>query len=241
MKSNNAGKSIKIKRILFRVGLGILATILLGAVAFYIYTLDYYRADEIAKNTTITRTYDNYYVFDPSEENDLNTGFIFYPGGKVEALAYAPLMKKLSDSGLTVILVEMPFNLAVFDTAAADRVLAELEGVDNWFIGGHSLGGAMASSYLEKTGYEFLGLVLLGAYPLGEVELPMLAIVGSDDGIVNQDKVKELKNPTIIQGGNHGNFGNYGFQEGDGKGSISREEQQKLTVEAIMEFINSIL
>lgn len=234
------GKNKKRQRILFRVELGILVTILLGAVAFYIYTLDYYRADGVAKNTNITKTYDNYYVFAPDKENDLSTGFIFYPGGKVEALAYAPLMKKLSDSGLTVILVEMPFNLAVFDTAAADSVLAELEGINNWFIGGHSLGGAMASSYLEKTDYEFLGLILLGAYPLGEVNVPMLAIIGSDDRIVNQNKVKELEDPTILQGGNHGNFGNYGFQKGDGKGSISRDNQQELTIEAIMEFINSI-
>lgn len=231
MKSNT-------RKILLKVVIGIIVTMLLGVVAFYIYTLDYYRADGVAKNTTITKTYDNYYVFSPDKENDLNTGFIFYPGGKVEALAYAPLMKKLSDSGLTVVLVEMPFNLAVFDTDAADIVLAELKGIDNWFIGGHSLGGAMASSYLDKTESLFMGLILLGAYPLGAVKVPMLAIVGSDDGIVNQEKLKELENPTIIQGGNHGNFGNYGFQKGDGKGSISREEQQELTVEAIMEFIN---
>ncbi|KAF0091929.1 MAG: hypothetical protein FD141_113 [Fusobacteria bacterium] len=228
----------KIQKILFRLGLGIFVAMLLGAGAFYIYTLDYYRADGVAKNTTITKTYDNYYVFSPDKETDLNTGFIFYPGGKVEALAYAPLMKKLSDNGLTVVLVEMPFNLAVFDTDAADIVLAELKGIDNWFIGGHSLGGAMASSYLNKTDSLFMGLILLGAYPLGAVKVPMLAIVGSDDGIVNQEKLKELENPTIIQGGNHGNFGNYGFQKGDGEGSISRKEQQELTVEAIMEFIN---
>lgn len=205
---------------------------------FYIYTLDYYSADQEAKKTTITKNYDDFYVFSPNREFDLDTGFIFYPGGKVEALAYAPLMKQLSERGLTVVLVEMPFNLAVFNTDAADEILAEMEGMDNWYIGGHSLGGAMASSYLEKTDEEFKGLILLGAYPLGEVEIPMLAIVGSEDEIVNKDKVEDLENPIIIQGGNHGNFGNYGSQKGDGKGSISREEQQSLTVEAIMKFIN---
>jgi hypothetical protein len=69
----------------------------------------------------------------------------------------------------------------------------------------------------------------------------MLAIVGSDDGIINQEKIEYLQNPTIIQGGNHGNFGNYGYQKGDGMGSISREEQQSITIEAIMEFVNSNL
>lgn len=231
----------RLKKILLRTGLGILIAIILAAVAFYIYTLDFYRADDVARNTSITKTYENYYVFSPDPENDLNTGFVFYPGGKVEALAYAPLMKKLSDNGVTAVLVEMPFNLAVFDTAAADRVLDELKYIENWFIGGHSLGGAMASSYLEKTDYDYMGLVLLGAYPLGEVSLPMLALVGSEDGIINQESLEDLKNPTIIQGGNHGNFGNYGFQKGDGKGSLSRIEQQNITVEEILKFIESNL
>lgn len=229
----------KLKKILIRTGLGLLITLLIAAVAFYIYTLDFYRADNVARSTKISSTNDKYYVFSPDEDNDLNTGFIFYPGGKVEALAYAPLMKKLSDKGLTVVLVEMPFNLAVFDTDAADMVIGEFEDIDNWFIGGHSLGGAMASSYLEKTEYEYEGLVLLGAYPLGVVKIPMLALIGSEDGIIDQEKVEELENPVIIQGGNHSNFGNYGIQKGDSKGPLSREEQQNITVEAILKFIRS--
>ncbi len=234
-------KSKAIRKLLFKLGLGIIATLIIGVIGFYIYTLDYYRADGLAMNTTITKSYENFYVFSPAEENDLNTGFIFYPGGKVEAIAYAPLMKKLADSGLTAVLIEMPFNLAVFDTDAADNVLVELVGIDNWFIGGHSLGGAMASSYLEKTDYEYRGLILLGAYPLGEVKVPMLAMAGSADGIINQEKLETIENPTIIQGGNHGNFGNYGSQKGDGKGTLSWEEQQNITVEAILKFINNNL
>ncbi len=229
----------KLKKILIRTGVGLLITALIAALAFYIYTLDYYRADSVARSTKISKTYDNYFIFSPVDDNDLNTGFIFYPGGKVEALAYAPLMKKLSDRGLTAVLVEMPFNLAVFDTAAADRVLDEFEDIDNWFIGGHSLGGAMASSYLERTDYEYVGLVLLGAYPLGGIDIPVLTMVVSEDGIVDQEKVEELEEPIIIQGGNHGNFGNYGIQKGDGKGSLSREEQQNITVEEILKFIKS--
>lgn len=231
----------RLKKVLIRTGVGIFVALFLAVVAFYIYTLDFYKADEMARNISITKTYENYFVFSPDAENDLNTGFIMYPGGKVESLAYAPLMKKLSDSGVTAVLVEMPFNLAVFDTAAADGIRAELKDIDNWFIGGHSLGGAMASSYLDRTDYEYMGLILLGAYPLGEVRLPMLALVGSEDGIINQDRLQDLKNPTIIQGGNHGNFGNYGFQKGDGKGSLTRTLQQNITVEEILKFIQSNL
>ena len=234
MKMKISGRA---KKILFRSGLGLLVLIFLVLGGFYVYTLDYYRADKVAAGTEVSQEEDKYYLFEPSADNDKDTGFIFYPGGKVEALAYAPLMKQLSDEGLIVVLVKMPFNLAVFDSDAADGIVEEFAGVDNWYIGGHSLGGAMASSYLEKTDKDFKGLVLLGAYTLGEVKVPILPILGSEDKIVDRKRADELDNPYIIQGGNHGNFGNYGVQDGDGKSTISREEQQSLTVEAIMEFI----
>lgn len=41
----------------------------------------------------------------------------------------------------------MPFNLAVLDSSAADGVINEFTNIQNWYIGGHSLGGAMAASY----------------------------------------------------------------------------------------------
>ena len=40
-----------------------------------------------------------------------------------------------------------------------------------------------------------------------------------------------------IQGGNHAQFGNYGPQKGDAPATISAEEQQARTVEAVAEFI----
>ena len=46
------------------------------------------------------------------------------------------------------------------------------------------------------------------------------------------------ENKIEISGGNHAYFGNYGEQKGDGKATITREEQQKIAVKEIMEFIN---
>lgn len=40
-----------------------------------------------------------------------------------------------------------------------------------------------------------------------------------------------------IEGGNHSNFGYYGFQNGDGKSLISREEQHKEVAERLDDFI----
>ena len=38
----------------------------------------------------------------------------------------------------------------------------------------------------------------------------------------------------LIEGGNHSQFGYYGSQLGDNTANISREGQQKLTIEAIL-------
>ena len=57
-------------------------------------------------------TYDDYYVFLPEE---INAGFIFYPGGFVETQSYAPLMQECAKQGILCVLVKMPFHLAVFN------------------------------------------------------------------------------------------------------------------------------
>ncbi len=239
--------SKKIKKTLV-ISLIIVVAAVLG---FYIYTLDYYRADSEAQevaaqegSSSIIRE-ENLYVFSPEEES--STGIIFYPGGKVQATAYAPLMKELSDKGYMVVLVDMPFNLAVFDIKAADEVIEEFPEIDKWYIAGHSLGGAMASAYAAESSEKLQGIILLGAYPssdLTEEDLSLLVLYGSEDKVLNREALEENKSnsPTAskyieIPGGNHAYFGSYGEQEGDGIATISPEEQRTSTVEEIDGFI----
>ena len=44
----------------------------------------------------------------------------------------------------------------------------------------------------------------------------------------------------IIEGGNHGQFGSYGLQEGDGAATITPEQQWNITVNTILTFIHSV-
>lgn len=230
-----AKKRLKIAAII------VFASLLFAAGAFYIYSLDYYRADEAAVEAMVSEensivSKDKMWIFYP-EQQASDTALIFYPGGKVEAAAYAPLLKQLSQQGITCILLQMPFNLAVFDMNAADRVFGQLPEMKHWYIGGHSLGGAMASSYAGKNGGRLEGMILLGAYPVGSTGLPTLAIYGSEDMILNTAKLEDIPTQHVIEGGNHAYFGNYGEQDGDGTASITREEQQRQAVENIMAFI----
>ena len=120
---------------------------------------------------------------------------------------------------------------------AADKVFDELSGIDHWFIGGHSMGGAMAGSYAAGHREMVKGLVLLGAYIYGDVSTKDALTVY---GTLNADLEKHIDytdNVVIIQGGNHAQFGVYGEQKGDPKALISREEQQDIAVQAILSFI----
>lgn len=238
-------KSIKIGLI------SIIAFLVVLSGGFYIYTLDYYRADDIALTVFSTKgspvitsdqpanTQGKFRVFYPDDAKKRETGLIFYPGGKVEAMAYAPLMEKLSQKGVVCVLVSMPFNLAVFDVNAADQVYGMLPEVKNWYIGGHSLGGAMASSYQEKNNDKLKGMILMGAYPLKETDFPTLTLYGSEDGVLNRDKLVTAKTRVEIAGGNHAYYGNYGEQKGDGAAKITRDEQQAQVISMIVEFISA--
>ncbi len=220
----------------------IASAIILIIGGFYIYTLDYYRADDMVAETYSQSTenitiQDGMTIFHPAKANDKKTGLIFYPGGKVENIAYAPILHNLSQYGITCVLVKMPLNLAVFDTKAANDVFGAISNIDSWYLAGHSLGGAMASSYAGDNLDKLDGLILLGAYPINDADVPTLVVYGSEDLGLDLSKLEDVENKFEIVGGNHAYFGNYGEQEGDGTARITRNAQQEIAVDKIIEFI----
>ena len=217
--------------------------LLLAAVilAWCLYTADYYRADAAAlqamesNDIRITRTSYGWYFDGPSETDAL----VFYPGGKVEETAYAPLLSRLAEDGIDVFLVKMPFHLAVFGVNTAERVMKE-HSFEKWYIGGHSLGGAMAAAFAGK--HDLEGVILLAAYPTGPVEEAILLLYGSEDGVLNRERVSNAAEygsveEHVLDGGNHAQFGNYGTQKGDGSPGITAEEQQDETVRLILDWM----
>ena len=216
------------------------------AAAFLLYAADYYRADETAlsalrSDETVRVTRTGYgWLFDGPSETD---ALIFYPGGKVEETAYAPLLRRIAAGGTDVCLVKMPLRLAVLAPNRAAKVMAE-QPYENWTIGGHSLGGAMAASYAAGHPEALRGLVLLAAYPTRALDpgLKVLSVVGSEDGVINREKLAageqylpEDVQLCVIPGGNHAQFGSYGPQRGDGAARISPEEQWNETAALLAE------
>ena len=184
---------------------------------------------------------DHLTVFSPDEAAQ---GFIFYPGGRVEHRAYAPLMRFLAEQGVLCVLVEMPFDLAVLDMNAGAEIPGLYPQVERWFIGGHSLGGAMAASHAaaEK---RYAGLILLAAYATAEIkDLPVLSIYGTQDQVLNREKyaanralLPEAATEVVLEGGNHAQFGDYGHQKGDGLPAISAQAQLDAAVNEILAFM----
>jgi hypothetical protein len=227
------------KKILKRLGLGFLALIVFSGVAFYVYTLDYSKADDVGLAAYAQSTAQSSTIHGFLSEGS-TVGIIFYPGGKVEDKAYSKLCLELSEQGISVFLIKMPFNLAVFDIDAANRVRKANPQITTWFMAGHSLGGAMAYSHFSSHPDDYMGIILLAAYPLEQTDRPVLILKGSNDTVLDGSKLKDFEYVSI-QGGNHAQFGNYGLQKGDGTATITPYEQRAFTIEAIKSFVLNTL
>ena len=228
-----------------------LAVLLLFGIGGYAYVSDYYHADETALEAMAYQT-DSVQVEQDGDviwfvPEDPTAGLIFYPGGKVEHTAYAPLLRACAENGILCALVRMPGNLAVLDANAADGLQQKYPEITTWYIAGHSLGGAMASNYAAAHDEDYDGLILLAAYStrdLSQTTLRVLSVYGSEDGVMNRESYEKNwsnlpadTSEVVLDGGCHAQFGSYGAQEGDGIPTISGEEQVRQTAEAIAAFV----
>lgn len=226
----------------------ILIILILGIIAvFAFYFGSYYRATanalkymESTDEVTVTEQKSAYFFDGPGTEKAL----VFYQGAKVEEEAYAEILFNLAKNGIDCYLVKMPFNFAIFGKNKASKIIEEnKDSYNKWYIAGHSLGGAMAAIYAANHP-ELEGLALLAAYPTEKISenMKVVSLLGSNDNVIQQDNYnKNIVNfpsnytEVIINGGNHGQFGDYGFQKGDGTPTIALQEQHNIVVESIIE------
>lgn len=175
---------------------------------------------------------------------------VFYPGGAVAPEAYlatwAPVVR---ETGISVHIPRMPLRLAVLRPGRAAAVVEANPEVDRWWLGGHSLGGAMAASHVggsDPGTYE--GLVLWAAYATEGAaladrdDLVVVSISGSEDGLSTPADIQEgaaLLPPSArfveLEGVSHAQFGTYGPQSGDGTPTVSAREARAAIAEATSE------
>ena len=229
-----------------KIKIGIILFIIVFFGGFLVYAQFYYHAEKTA--TDYLNGTDDVKVKKISnglflDGNGNDSAIIFYPGAKVEYTSYLPLFTDLASEGIDCYLVEMPFNLAFLGINSADSII-ENSSYDHYFMAGHSLGGAMASSYVNSTANNITGLIYLSSHSPSEIHVPVLSVRGTNDGVINLTSYNHAKSlmknnftEIIINGGNHAQFGYYGIQSGDGKANITPESQQNQSADAIIKFV----
>jgi dienelactone hydrolase len=205
----------------------------------------------LESDSEVTVSTETWLVFEPVSPANA-TGFIIYPGGRVDPRSYAPTAHAIAAEGYLTVIVPMPLNLAVFGANKANDIISAHPEIDSWAIGGHSLGGSMAAQFTRDNPSKINGLVLWAAYPPSGTDLSSLSILvttihGTNDGLVTdqqiQDSLKLLPSTAVrveISGGNHAQFGYYGDQPGDKPATISREMQQVQIITSTAQLLGAL-
>jgi hypothetical protein len=177
------------------------------------------------------------------------TGLVLVPGARVDARAYAHVLRPLVEAGYFVAVLKEPLGFSVLDPDHAETVLAVHPEISYWALAGHSLGGVTAARTAD-TNEQVNGLVLFGSYPAGRIErtdLKVTAVFGSNDGLVAPSEIEaakvDLPGSTAyveVPGAAHSWFGDYGDQPGDNPGSGDRIAAQATITEATRALLVSL-
>ena len=244
---------MKVKRIIQFAFIGLVSIVFVGVLGMLVWAkTGTYPARTVALSALestdrVTITQDKLIAFTPVEK--METGLIFYPGGLVEPTAYAPILRKIAEKGVLVVITPMPLNLAILNTGAASAVIDDYPHISTWILAGHSLGGASAAIFAENNPTRIDAIALWDSYPpnsadLSDNTISALSIFGTTDNLPNTDNFNDRKHllpaNTMfvgIEGANHAQFGDYGPQKGDVVASISLAEQHERVAEIMLDFI----
>ena len=179
------------------------------------------------------------------------SGFIFYPGGRVDYRSYAPILRMLALRGYLVVVPRVLLNLAFFSPDVAAPIIAAHPEIRHWAVGGHSLGGVAAALFVSNHPGQVQGIAFWASYPaddrLLKSDLKIVSISATLDGLATPEKIAAsralLPAGTVfvsIQGGDHAQFGSYGSQPGDNPASISAQAQWTQVAAATVSLLESL-
>ncbi|WP_165005860.1 MULTISPECIES: alpha/beta hydrolase [unclassified Enterococcus] len=238
------------KRIL--IGLVLILGIIGGAGYYYIQQNIYEPSSQAQQAFRQGKEKEDYLLFEAkNQEKDSRPLVIFYPGALVEPESYSIWAEGLAKNGYSVAIAKMPLDLAVLGGKKADKIKEDFPEKD-YVIGGHSLGGVMSSRYTHQADPHLKGVFFLASYPdkkgtLKESKLPVLTVTASEDHVLDQEAYEDAKQYlpeqteyVSINGGNHGGFGSYGEQKGDGKARITNADQQTAIVNTMENWLKKI-
>lgn len=183
---------------------------------------------------------------------DKSIEVLFFPGGLVDPEAYIPLARILAENGYNTHIIKMPWRMS---TKGYNQIkhLFDLNNKDKTYIlGGHSQGAKMAAQFVFENENQIDALFLLGtSHPrdidLSDLDIPCLKLYAEYDGLASVEEVLANKNKLPsgsqlieVEGGNHAQFAYMGHLLLDGKATISKERQLKLTSEYLLDFFKDL-
>jgi pimeloyl-ACP methyl ester carboxylesterase len=231
-------------------------------VVFVGWSLLAYRATPDARaalqgndRTTVERR-EGYWSFQPRREV-AGTGLVFFPGALVDPAAYAPLAQEIAGHGYPVLIVELPRRGAFGGADSPEvrtrtrRAMRYVAAVKQWVVAGHSRGGVVAAQMVHTDPAGVVGLVLVGTshprdFSLAKTPVRVTRVYGTRDTVADVEKLEATRRNlpastrmVAIDGGNHSQFGCYGFQPGDWPATVSRETQQRITRQALIDALDA--
>lgn len=191
-------------------------------------------------------------VMAPAQGPEPTLGVLFQPGAKVDARAYAALMRPAAQAGELVVIPKQPVGLAFLSSGALDTARQAHPEVTSWVVGGHSLGGTVASSNAladasAPAAAPVSGLLLYASYPAEDsrgITAQVLSVSGSEDGLATTADIDASRANlppgaqfVVIDGATHAYFGDYGPQPGDGTPTVDRASAQAEITQATLNFL----
>jgi pimeloyl-ACP methyl ester carboxylesterase len=188
---------------------------------------------------------DGVHVLSPTDAES-TVGLVFYPGARVAPDAYySTFAPVVAQTNVTVFVPQMPLNVALLDTDAAERIRAQHPDVHTWFVGGHSLGGVAACQYADSR--DVRGLVLFASYcnvDVSDESFAALTVTGSADTVLNRANYREAvtrlpPNTTTheVEGMNHTQFASYRGQRGDSPAPLSYDEAHRRLADVLVPWL----
>jgi len=248
-KETNPKKSNKIKKVSIILGL-----VLFLLIPLTLFISNSYEGQNESQKALVSDENVDIIISDIISFKPVKTqatqGLILFQGAKVDAKAYAPIANQIAKNGYEVYIIDSIFDIPLLASKKADKIINENPSIKSWVIGGHSLGGVVASKVASENP-QIQGLVLLASYPVNDSLLnqnkKVLSIWGSKDGILNFKSFSQSKSKLPIdtkfieiQGANHSQFGDYGLQENDNISTIENEKVLEIVVNNILQMFNDI-
>ncbi|MBO0899248.1 alpha/beta hydrolase [Cellulomonas sp. zg-ZUI22] len=204
------------------------------------------RSDDLVE----VREESGWYAFVPQGPTSPTAGLVYSPGARVDVRATAAVLRPLAEAGYLVVALKEPLGVALTSPAQSGQAIAAYPEIDDWAVGGHSLGGVVASTYAAANDDLVDGLLLHASYPMGDIsdaDLRVASVSGSRDGLTTpadvEASVADLPRGTtftVVDGAVHAFFADYGPQPGDGEPTVTRARAQQEITTADLALLGSL-